>query len=122
MDLTVEISNYVYPICIPEEASEIDNRYNNGASLAGWGATEDSNGQPSTVLKEARLNVYAQSHCNNSYDITSAVIDASYFEKRIPELFQSNLLCAGSVSSIFSTLTFMIFNIDCMFYDTIVRI
>ena len=117
MDSTVEISNYVYPICIPEEASEIDNRYNNGASLAGWGATEDSNGQPSTVLKEARLNVYAQSHCNNSYDITSAAIDTSYFERKIPELFQSNLLCAGSVSSIFSTLTLMILNIDYMFYD-----
>ena len=117
MDSTVEISNYVYPICIPEEASEIDNRYNNGASLAGWGATENSNGQPSSVLKEAKLNVYAQSHCNNSYDITSAAIDTSYFERKIPELFQSNLLCAGSVSSIFSTLTLMILNIDYMFYD-----
>ena len=97
MDLTVEISNYVYPICIPEEASEIDNRYNNGASLAGWGATEKFNGQPSNVLKEARLNVFAQSHCNNTWD-TALPDAASYVQKEIPQLFQSNLFCAGSVS------------------------
>ena len=71
MDLHVEFSNSIYPICIPETASGIDNRVNVGASLAGWGATENFNGEPSTVLRETKMNVFAQSHCNSSWDITS---------------------------------------------------
>ena len=100
MDVTVEFNNFVYPICIPEKEREIDNRVNDGASLAGWGATEKFDGQPSNVLKETRLNVFAQSHCNNSWDITSTALPdaASYVQKEIPQLFQSNLFCAGSVS------------------------
>ena len=100
MDQTVELSNHIYPICVPETSREINNRVNTGASLTGWGATEKFNGEPSTVLKEARMNVFAQSHCNNSWDITSTALpDAAYYvHKKIPELFQSNLLCAGSVS------------------------
>lgn len=101
MDLTVEFSNSIYPICIPETASGIDNRVNVGASLAGWGATENFNGEPSTVLKETKMNVFAQSHCNSSWDITSiALPEAANVEKEIPELFQSNLLCAGSTNTI----------------------
>ena len=100
MELMVEFSNFIYPICVPETATEIDNRLNDGASLAGWGATEKFDGQPSNVLKETRLNVFAQSHCNNSWDITSTALPdaASYVQKEIPQLFQSNLFCAGSVS------------------------
>ena len=101
----VELSNHVYPICVPEKEGRIDNRMNTGGSLAGWGATEKSNGEASTILKETRMNVFAQSHCNNSWDITSAALSAgaAYVQKEIPGLFQSNLLCAGSVCSIFST-------------------
>ena len=106
MDPTVELSNFVYPICIPETATEINNRVNDGATLAGWGATEKYDGKPSTVLKETILNVFAQSYCNNTAALFSAT---AIVLKEIPELFQSNLLCAGSVSSIFSTFIFMIF-------------
>ena len=110
MDEAVELSNFVYPICVPETAKGIDNRVNTGASLAGWGATEKSNGEPSTVLKDARMNVFAQSHCNNKWDITSTAFPpgASSVLEEIPELFLSNLLCAGTVSSIISTFAFMI--------------
>ena len=110
MDEAVELSNFVYPICVPETAKGIDNRVNTGASLAGWGATEKSNGEPSTVLKDTRMNVFAQSHCNNKWDITSTAFPpgASSVLEEIPELFQSNLLCAGTVSSIISTFAFMI--------------
>jgi len=101
MDIIVDLSNHVYPICIPETASEINNRMNTGGSLAGWGATEEFNGEPSTILKETRMNVFAQSHCNRSWDITSTALPAaaSFVQKEIPELFQSNLLCAGSGGS-----------------------
>ena len=104
MDLTVKLNNFIYPICIPEKSERIDNRINTGGSLAGWGATEKSNGEASTILKETRMNVFAQSHCNNSWDITSAALSAgaAYVQKEIPGLFQSNLLCAGSVCWIFS--------------------
>ena len=99
MDLPVELSNFIYPICIPETAREINNRVNVGAKLAGWGATEKFDGKPSTILKETRMNVFAQSYCNNSAAIFSAT--ASILNE-IPEFFQSNLMCAGSVSLIFS--------------------
>ena len=103
MDITVEFNNFVYPICLPEKEREIDNRVNVGASLAGWGATEDFDGKPSTVLKETKMNVFSQLHCNNSWDITSTTLlgAASSVLQEIPELFQSNLMCAGSVSSVF---------------------
>ena len=99
MDLTVELNNFVYPICVPETAGDVDNRKNTGGSLAGWGATEESNGEASNILKETKMNVFAQSHCNNSWDISSAAlgVGASYVQKELPELFQSSLLCAGSV-------------------------
>ena len=105
MDLTVKLNNFIYPICIPEKSERIDNRINTGGSLAGWGATEKSNGEASTVLKETRFNVFAQSHCNNSWDITSSVLRvvASDVQQEIPEMFQSSLLCAGSVSFLFTT-------------------
>ena len=110
MDPIVEFDNFVYPICIPETAREVDNRVNTGASLAGWGITEKFDGEPSTVLKETKMNVVAQLHCNSTWDITSTALlgAASSVRKEIPELFQSNLLCAGSVSSIFSTFICMI--------------
>ena len=110
MDEAVELSNFVYPICIPETPKEIDNRVNTGATLAGWGATVKSNGAASTVLKDTRMNVFSQSHCDDKWDITSTAFPpgASSVLEEIPELFQSNLLCAGTVSSIFSTLAFTI--------------
>ena len=111
MDPIVEFDNFVYPICIPETARDIDNRVNTGASLAGWGATEDYNGKPSTVLKETRMNVFAQSHCDNKWDITSTGFPggAFYVQQEIPDLFLSNVLCAGSVvSSIFFNFAFLI--------------
>ena len=105
MDLTVKLNNFIYPICIPEKSERIDNRINTGGSLAGWGATEKSNGEASTVLKETRFNVFAQSHCNNSWDIRSPVLRAvaSDVQQEIPGMFQSSLLCAGSVSLLFTT-------------------
>ena len=110
MDLTVELNNFVYPICVPETAGDVDNRMNTGGSLAGWGATEESNGEASNILKETKMNVFAQSHCDNKWDITSTAFPpgASSVLEEIPELFQSNLLCAGTVSSIFLTLAFTI--------------
>ena len=103
MDVTVEFNNFVYPICIPEKEREIDNRVNDGASLAGWGTTEKFDGETSTVLKETKMNVFSQLHCNNSWDIRSTALlgAASSVLKEIPELFQSSLMCAGSVSSTF---------------------
>ena len=97
MDLEVELSNFVYPICIPETPKNIDFRIGDGCTIAGWGATENSNGKPSTVLRETKLNVFSQSHCNNSYTITSAALQfaSDYVEENLPKMFQSNLLCAG---------------------------
>ena len=99
MDLTVELNNFVYPICVPETAGDVDNRMNTGGSLAGWGVTEESNGEASNILRETKMNVFAQANCNNSWDISSAALSAgaSYVQKELPELFQSSLLCAGSV-------------------------
>merc|ERR1719411_1279512 len=44
------------------------------------------------------MNVFAQSHCNNKWDITSTAFPpgASSVLEEIPELFLSNLLCAGT--------------------------
>ena len=105
MDLTVKLNNFVYPICVPETSGDVDNRMNTGGSLAGWGATEKSNEQASNILKETKMNVFAQVHCNNSWDITSSVLRvvASDVQQEIPEMFQSSLLCAGSVSLLFTT-------------------
>ena len=110
MDEAVKLSNFVYPICIPEISRNVDYRVNTGASMAGWGATEKSNGQPVITLKETKMTVFSQSYCDNKWDITSTAFPpgASSVLEEIPELFQSNLLCAGTVSSIFSTLAFTI--------------
>ena len=105
MAQTVELSNHIYPICVPETAREINNRVNVGAKLAGWGATEKFDGKPSTALKETKMNVFSQSYCNNTAALFSATAS---IVKEIPEFFQSNLMCAGSVSSIFSAFIFMI--------------
>ena len=110
MDEAVELNNFVYPICIPEISRNVDYRQGAGASMAGWGATEKSNGQPVITLKETKMTVYSQLYCDNKWDIKSTAFPpgASKVLEEIPELFQSNLLCAGTVSLIFSIFAFTI--------------
>ena len=110
MDIAVEFSNFIYPICIPEKSRDVDNRVNTGASMAGWGATEKSNGQPVITLKETKMTVFSKKYCDNKWTITSTAFPpgASKVLEEIPELFQDNLLCAGTVSLIFSIFAFTI--------------
>ena len=71
-------------------------RANDGVILAGWGAMTNL-GKTSAKLQHTKLNVENQKHCNNSYSsISSANPFNIQIERLLPDLFTSNIMCAGS--------------------------
>ena len=79
----------IYPICLPSKAvHDVDSRKDNLVYLTGFGKTSksDSPNVNGIKLRLANLKIYDQESCNSSYaDKTKA----------LPELFPSNILCAG---------------------------
>ena len=71
-------------------------RANNGVTLAGWGAMKKL-GNTSSKVQHTSLNIKPQMLCNNSYSsISSANPFNIQIEMLLPDLFQSNIMCAGS--------------------------
>ena len=71
-------------------------RANDGVILSGWGSMTKL-GNISSRLQHTRLIVEHQTLCNKSYDtINSANPISLEIELVLPDLFQPNLMCAGS--------------------------
>ena len=69
---------------------------NDGVILTGWGSMTKL-GNISAKLQHTRIIVEPQRLCNNSYNIIHSANPLSLeIELVLPDLFQSNLLCAGS--------------------------
>ena len=69
---------------------------NYGVVLAGWGSMTTF-GNTTTKLQAASLIVEPQISCNDSYNLRSGHPKSLEIELSLPNLIQSNLLCAGSV-------------------------
>ena len=70
-------------------------RVNHGVELTGWGSMTKL-GNTTTKLQSTRLSIDPQMACNNSYNLPSAHPKGLEIELVLPNLIQSNLLCAGS--------------------------
>ena len=71
-------------------------RVNHGVTVSGWGSMTKL-GKVSAKLQHSGLIVEHQTLCNKSYDtINSANPLSLEIEMAIPDLFQPDLLCAGS--------------------------
>ena len=71
-------------------------RENDGVVLSGWGSMT-KHGNISPKLQQARLIIEPQTLCNTSYEqVHSAIPLSLQIKTALPDLFQSNLLCAGS--------------------------
>ena len=80
-------SDGITPICLPKKAVyDVDSRNGDGVTLTGFGKKSkvDSAKLEDVPLRLAQLEIYAQQRCNESY---ANVPD-------LPDLFQSNILCA----------------------------
>ena len=74
----------------------IHSRVNHGVTVIGWGSMSKL-GKVSAKLQHSGLIVEHQTLCNKSYDTISSANPISLeIEMAIPDLFQPNLLCAGS--------------------------
>lgn len=105
VDEEVEFNAGIHPICLPEEADDIDNRSNDLATLTGWGTpSRDDPTATSSKLRLTRLTIFPQTYCNQSYDVGGRI--GARIKISMPQLFQDNVFCAGyEVSSAFETLT-----------------
>ncbi len=70
-------------------------RVNDGVVLAGWGSMT-KHGNTTTKLQDTRLIIYPHMACNSSYNLPSTHPKSLEIELVLPNLIQSNLLCAGS--------------------------
>ena len=64
-------------------------------TVTGWGAITDSERQPQAILKQTNIQVFSQKHCNGTHEAMSQDILKSKVQRALPNLFQSNVLCAG---------------------------
>ena len=70
-------------------------RANHGVELTGWGSMT-ANGNTSNKLQATSLIVNPQIVCNNSYNLNSDHPQKLAIESKLPHLFLSNIMCAGS--------------------------
>ena len=88
------VSDGITPICLPKKAVyNVDSRKGDGVTLTGFGkkSKEGSANIEDVPLRLAQLEIYAQQRCNESYaNVTES----------LPDLFQSNILCASYQVSI----------------------
>ena len=71
-------------------------RANFGVVLAGWGANETL-GDTASKLQHTRVIVEPQNLCNDSYsNLSDRNPNSIQIQLVLPELFQSNVVCAGS--------------------------
>ena len=78
------------------QSISLHSRVNDGVTLSGWGSMSKL-GKVSAKLQHSGLIVEHQTLCNKSYDTISSANPISLeIEMAIPDLFQPNLLCAGS--------------------------
>ena len=87
-------SDRITPICLPEKAvHNVDSRKGDSVTITGFGkkSKEGSAKIEDVPLSLAQLEIYAQQRCNESYaNVTES----------LPDLFQSNILCASYQVSI----------------------
>ena len=77
----------ITPICLPEKPSDnVDNRAGQSVTLTGYGSTD--NDSINQKLRFASLTIRSQAWCNYTYRGGFG---------GLPELFQSDVLCAGFV-------------------------
>ena len=77
----------ITPICLPEKSSDnVDNRADQSVTLTGYGSTD--NDSINQKLRFASVTIRSQAWCNYSYRGGFG---------GLPELFQSDTLCAGFV-------------------------
>ena len=86
----VDFTTRMSPICLPQIAtSNVNSRVDSSATLTGWGSSDNS-GQIMSVLQQTQLTIFSQKFCNESR--TDGTLSTSTY---LPELFKSDLLCAG---------------------------
>ena len=94
IDLDLDFSAGIYPICLPEKASSnVDNRRGNAVTVTGYGAESKEDGS-NQKLRFAQLTVYSQEFCNGRYSSGGSRFERIIRES-LPQKFQSNIMCAG---------------------------
>ena len=94
------------------------NRANHGVELTGWGSMTTF-GNTTTKLQATRLIVDPQSSCNSSYNLRNGHPKSLEIELVLPNLIQSNLLCAGSSVSKYCRNYILIFIIRQKMYSNL---
>jgi len=100
-DEDIEFDNEfgVKPACLSNETFKTtdflqnENREN---YLAGWGIKSETEIYAPSILSSSSLNLFTEETCNSSYDISGSSKIAQHRKKFLPNLFNSEVICAGS--------------------------
>ena len=92
---TVEFSHTIRKICLPQNSGTKRDYYQ--VDVLGWGAKERY-GKASNVLNLAVQVIYPNEYCNQTHTREGAINDR--IKKVVPDLFQSQVLCAGIKSGV----------------------
>ena len=101
----IEYTDFVRPLCLPIKSNtDLDARKGAGTELVGYGqnsAWEKTNG----ILKIVKLNIFGKSYCNKKYDVYDDDAHHNGFairhvKEKLPNLFKSNVMCAGDVNGL----------------------
>lgn len=97
MDRPVAFSPFVKPICLPESpVSYVDNHMSDFVTLTGWGKEKKNSNDIDGLLKQVPIKIFSQRYCNRSHYIRERnALFQTQIRLAIPDLFQSNILCAG---------------------------
>ncbi len=73
-------------------------------TLTGYGQISRNNKSSSGILRRASLTVFSQEYCNLTHAGRSGV-DGRNIARIVPNLFQSNIMCAGINAIVVVTFT-----------------
>lgn len=92
-------NTFIRSVCLPDGPSEDISQFDGQlTTLTGWGVFTPGQVITSDELRKTNVEIYPQSHCNDTHE--EALLARPDLRNKItaglPELFQSNILCAGN--------------------------
>ncbi len=112
----ITFSDFVLPVCLPTTSvTHLDEYKNDLVTLTGWGQQSKADITTSKFLRRTDIKIFGQryvwsyccelrvdqwvftcSYCNSTHSIGGGSQYAQQVLRTIPDLFQDDLLCAGS--------------------------
>ena len=96
LDNELQFTQKISQVCLPQFAeNDPDVRHQHAATLTGWGTTESGRNVPSDILRQTQMTIFSTTFCNNTRTANDSNGNPVSSSSLMPDLFQSELFCAG---------------------------